>query len=986
MKLKRTYQFFGAMFLLLAFAVCAHADDTYVYTFTSKTWAVTATKNGTAFTSAAWNYSKAGYTYSSDYGVRCRAREATQFTICAPINLENIKSVKIYYQQATGCTGVFNLSVATTNTYTYNTSGQFATQSVSNTNSTTKNFSKTGLSVSGYLQIQIKPSTSYNTRATAISKVEIVVGASATPATVSFNAHGKATNPSALTEANAGGGVILPDLEVSPVCGRWQFAGWAKSSVSTATTTAPTLYAAGSKFIPEANTTLHAVYKKDGSLASTSTKYDFNKGSATLATDNGTWTGTAPSTYYSSAYSAAYGVGWATNPATIYSPTSLNNISKIVVLPYTSNYWTSEMDGTYEVYVGGTLVGTVEESNSTTAPQTINVSPAQSGTVSIKIVRGSLGASSTLYLTYVEVYYTDYVGYTYHSTPTCPEDITENVLWKADGFTLEGRSSGSITLPRSKMVSGVHNATKDVLDFTTSLPQGEIIELTVDGAAKCAVVPAIVSSATTSLSTTAKDNIVILPGAKLTVTSGTINAKKLFIYRTADHSGELDFRGGTFNLSGKAHLVLTIDPKRFYFFGTPNSCALSSARYLNGDDANYDTSDATKDWWIVQNYDGARRASAGTDEKNWQGIQSSSTTLKAAEGHAIGIDIVGKANAQRSYVFPFTADFTKENTAKTISLTAHPTSLTQLDEGWNMVCNPYLHAMSGRGASLPTNRILYFVRPYKGTDQRFQQYMASEVRDIEPFEVFFVQVCGSSNSILTLGTGGARPSAPRRAPQQDMLPEFYLRLNLLAPDGDSDYTTVIVGQDFSADGLNAGEDMEKFGSGNFVQIYALEQGYRLAFDAIGFDDAAQGTQLGFKAVVAGEHKVSFDELNDNKGLLEHVWLLDANGNAEHDLLAGDYAFNSAAGTFNDRFTLRPEFKELPHTPTALEDAGKDMTVTAADGVITVSGINGAQTVRLLSADGKVISTATASGQWQSALLPKGMYMLQCTGKTVKVVL
>ncbi len=980
MKMKAVRLLLGVLFLFAASASVL-ADDTYVYTFTSKTWNSTATLNNESTTPTQWNYSKQGYSYSTDYGVRCRRNEAAEFIICAPVSLEHIKSITVYYQQAASSTGNFYFSVSPESSYTYNTANQFASQAVSSSNEQTKNFTKSGLDVSGFLQIKIVPTSSYTTRATAISKVTIVVAPPADPYTVSFNAHGVTENPASLTEASGGAGVILPSVSDLD-CGSWEHIGWRETHLSTATTTEPSgIFAVGSRYYPQSNRTLHAVFRLAGELVEASktirytlpTSYQSSTSISTTTTPAGeanVWTSSsAPGD------GDSHGLGWGYSAQpTLTSPISYSNVTKVSFKPYTSSGTV-----TYTVSVGGTQVGAPSTQST---QQDVSVSD-KSGKVTIKLGQNTSGRR-TKFIQWIEVtFLSSQQSYTYSGVPICPVDISERLLWSANGFTLEGASSGSLTSPSS--VAGVRDANKDILTFNTSLVAGSKLYFNADGVSYKAIVPTIISASTSTVNSTATSDIVILPGSKLTLSSGTINVRDIIIYRNNDHSGQLDFRGGTLNVNGSVKLALTIDPKRFYFFGTPYASALNRAQYLNGAPTNYNTSSATTDWWIVQNYDGARRATVGLDEDNWQGIQSASTQLKAAEGHAIGIDIVGKPNAQRTYVFPINANLSTENNAKTVTLTTHPTSLSQLDEGWNLICNPYLHTMSGQGARLPTNRLLYFVRPYKGTDQRFQQYLASEINDIEPFEVFFVQVRGSSNSTLTLGGNGARPSAPRRAGDLNEEEVFFLRLNLFTPDSDNDNATMVVGSEFSASELVAGEDMEKFGGGNFVSLYLIEQGSKLAFDAINFNDAASGTRLGFKTVAAGEHRISFSEINGNEQGIEHVWIKDEVENKNVDLLSDDYVFTTGKGTFEDRFVVRAEFKNHQGEITAIDATSPDVTIYVVDDVIHADGITN-QDIMLFGADGKMLYSGSARVSWSSASLQQGMYVLKVGAKTYKVVL
>lgn len=77
--------------------------------------------------------------------------------------------------------------------------------------------------------------------------------------TVTFNAGTGSCGTSSLTELSAGAGITLPSASHS--CDGWDFAGWANASVSSETTSKPTLYTAGSNYKPSSDETLYAVYK-----------------------------------------------------------------------------------------------------------------------------------------------------------------------------------------------------------------------------------------------------------------------------------------------------------------------------------------------------------------------------------------------------------------------------------------------------------------------------------------------------------------------------------------------------------------------------------------------------------------------------------------------------------------------------------------------------------------------------------------------------
>ncbi len=88
--------------------------------------------------------------------------------------------------------------------------------------------------------------------------------------TVSFNVGGSAATINPITEGTAGAGITLP-AGPTPTCSNagWTFAGWKETSaVAEQTTTAPTLFAAGTNYKPTDNCILYAVYKQEAGSSS----------------------------------------------------------------------------------------------------------------------------------------------------------------------------------------------------------------------------------------------------------------------------------------------------------------------------------------------------------------------------------------------------------------------------------------------------------------------------------------------------------------------------------------------------------------------------------------------------------------------------------------------------------------------------------------------------------------------------------------------
>lgn len=81
--------------------------------------------------------------------------------------------------------------------------------------------------------------------------------------TVTYDAQSGTCGTSSDTQANPGASLTLPSASPSSDCSTagWVFAGWKKTSAQTSTIIPPTIYAAGSSYVPSANETLYAVYQ-----------------------------------------------------------------------------------------------------------------------------------------------------------------------------------------------------------------------------------------------------------------------------------------------------------------------------------------------------------------------------------------------------------------------------------------------------------------------------------------------------------------------------------------------------------------------------------------------------------------------------------------------------------------------------------------------------------------------------------------------------
>ncbi len=105
-------------------------------------------------------------------------------------------------------------------------------------------------------------------------------------------------------------------------------------------------------------------------------------------------------------------------------------------------------------------------------------------------------------------------------------------------------------------------------------------------------------------------------------------------------------------------------------------------------------------------------------------------------------------------------------------------------------------------------------------------------------------------------------------------------------------------------------DGETFDGNEFVDFYSINQEKNLVIQgrALPFDENDQ-VPLGFRTTINGDFTIKIDQTD---GVLTNqaVFIEDKLTNTIFDLRSGPFTFNTAAGTFNDRFVLRYTDKTL----------------------------------------------------------------------------
>jgi hypothetical protein len=164
-------------------------------------------------------------------------------------------------------------------------------------------------------------------------------------------------------------------------------------------------------------------------------------------------------------------------------------------------------------------------------------------------------------------------------------------------------------------------------------------------------------------------------------------------------------------------------------------------------------------------------------------------------------------------------------------------------------------------------------------------------------------------------------------------------------------------------------DASKFMTTGVPQLYTLD-GKQVQY-AIN-ERPNGGVQLGYVAQAAGTYTIEAARM-DKPMLLKDLTL-----GITFDLSNGAYEFESAAGTFNNRFML---VENGDATGIADIKTKTGVSIMPADGGLSVNGLDGAQ-MNIYSLDGKLMSERTADG---TVALQRGTYVVSISGMKAKVM-
>lgn len=410
--------------------------------------------------------------------------------------------------------------------------------------------------------------------------------------------------------------------------------------------------------------------------------------------------------------------------------------------------------------------------------------------------------------------------------------------------------------------------------------------------------------------------------------------------------------------TGTVNLDLSVDSRNYYPFAVPFEVDMANVRYVN--DVLHAAAEYGKHY-VIKEYRGAIRAEYGAVDSTWAVVpHTAGTKLQPGKGYiltAVSVPAYGGG------VIRFPMSFTNAWTAKgeqatvsdvtknVISVTHHTGAATsgggaaKRHEGWNMLGVPFMSCYTsgtdmydGVGsADLMKGRMTLSGDPadpygWESGDvvyvsvptHDFSEYIQTDITSAKlvPGWSFFIQV-GETGNLTFLTTKQREDSdmpiyAPQRT-EEERKPVIKTGI-ILSGNEANDKTTLLISDRYNSD-YEIGADLEKmFGNGYTLATYSINNGTRLAFNAMSTSDAKQLIPIGVRFPEDGEYTFSLNERYADADI-EHLDLIDYETGVVTNLMVEDYTFTATREQNDNRFALNVQ--QAMQTPTDIGSTPPD---------------------------------------------------------------
>ena len=349
--------------------------------------------------------------------------------------------------------------------------------------------------------------------------------------------------------------------------------------------------------------------------------------------------------------------------------------------------------------------------------------------------------------------------------------------------------------------------------------------------------------------------------------------------------------------------------------------------------------------WLIQEYDGARRAEEGLwkeSESFWKLHWEPNITLKAGLGYVIEIDIdqmikdniidlTDDKQQIAALYFPSNSPITGEIINRDnyiVKIPSHKCNIvrpgtygdrTIRDSHWNVIGVPsYIN--KGATFSDPTHALNNVVKYYYQWEGEVDKYIAMEANEkaysFHSMYAYMVQYAGDItwNSVL-LDVEPAQIAAKKNSPTN----EHAIRLELQQDNSSLDKTFIRLQDDVVTPAFDFNYDLCKItnkGANIYSIITAEASPVEVAANVMPIEETI--IPLGIKLDAAGEYTFAMPDGTD--GIV--VELIDYETNTRTNMLLDEYSINLGKGTFENRFALHVKPNK---TTTSLEDVNTNTT-------------------------------------------------------------